>query len=148
MFSRGDGGNQGDEEDSESGERRRANSRARSARYRARNRAAIRAKNCARAKKRYHEDPEYRRRQRELTRIRLYGISPDDYDRLLARQQGACAICKRKSDAVLCVDHCHSTGKVRGLVCRRCNTGLGCYEDNLDLMRAAMAYLVRSRGDA
>ena len=65
----------------------------------------------------------------------------EDYDRMLARQQGACAICKQKSHEKLCVDHSHSTGEVRGLLCRKCNTGLGCYDDESSRIREAAAYV-------
>ena len=64
---------------------------------------------------------------------------------MLAGQGGVCAICKRKFDKTPCVDHCHSTGKVRGLLCRKCNIGLGFCRDDSNLMRAATAYLETSR---
>jgi Recombination endonuclease VII len=60
---------------------------------------------------------------------------------MVAKQNGLCAICKRKPAKKLCVDHCHATGIVRGLLCRKCNTGLGCYEDNPTFLRSATAYL-------
>jgi len=63
---------------------------------------------------------------------------------MLARQRGLCAICK-KSGRPLLLDHCHSTGKVRGFLCAACNSGLGCYEDDPNIMRAATAYLEAAR---
>ena len=71
------------------------------------------------------------------------GISPDDFARMLARQNGRCASCKIRPAETLCVDHCHRTGMVRGLLCRKCNTGLGCFNDSPALMLKAMAYLYR-----
>jgi Recombination endonuclease VII len=68
-------------------------------------------------------------------------MSPQDYETLFARQGGVCAICIRPSAEPLCVDHCHATGKVRGLLCRTCNTGLGHYKDDQRLTAAATAYL-------
>jgi hypothetical protein len=112
--------------------------------------------------KRYAEDPEYRERKLAIQRTyeaahedeinarrlaRRYGISGADYDRLLARQGGVCAICRRRSDRRLGVDHCHSTRKVRGLLCVNCNTALGLCHDDPDRMRAAIAYLEASRRD-
>ena len=79
-------------------------------------------------------------------RLRRYGLSAADYAKLLARQNGACGICKRSGRA-LCIDHCHLTGKVRGLLCHKCNRGLGHYDDNPVFTQAATAYLARSLGD-
>jgi Recombination endonuclease VII len=92
-------------------------------------------------KKRYAEDPEYRKRRlraNEAWRVankdkveasrqqRCYGLSTEDRKALLARQGGVCGICKKKGRK-LHVDHCHETGKVRGLLCGKCNRGLGHY---------------------
>lgn len=65
---------------------------------------------------------------------RLYGITTDDYDRLFSLQHGGCAICgtkeidKAKRRKYFCVDHCHKSGKVRGLLCVSCNVLLGQFE--------------------
>jgi hypothetical protein len=104
-----------------------------------------------RRQERYRTDYAYRERTRERQRerqrryqARLYG---DDYDVLLARQGGVCAICKQKSNRRLARDHCHSTGKRRGLLCMRCNTSLGLHNDDTDRLLAAAAYLEVSRRD-
>ena len=78
---------------------------------------------------------------------RLYGLSPADYDALLAKQDGVCATCGKPSKETLCVDHCHATGTIRGLLCRKCNTGLGCYEDDPATMITSLAYLACGRRD-
>jgi hypothetical protein len=65
---------------------------------------------------------------------------------MLARQHGACAICKRISSKRLCVDHCHATDKVRGLLCWGCNIGLGNFADDPSRLREAAAYLEAARG--
>ena len=65
---------------------------------------------------------------------------------MLERQGKVCGICKTPGKP-LCVDHCHATGKVRGLLCRDCNLGLGNYKDNPVFTRAATAYLEASRRD-
>ena len=72
---------------------------------------------------------------------RLYGISRADYDALMARQGGLCAICRKPSKLRLCVDHCHVTGMIRGLLCRKCNAGLGCLGEDQRALVAALAYL-------
>lgn len=69
-----------------------------------------------------------------------YGISTDDYEAMLAKQRGACAICKSTSEA-LHVDHDHATGKVRGLLCGSCNRGIGCLGDDVVTLKAAVRYL-------
>jgi hypothetical protein len=72
----------------------------------------------------------------------LYGITRAEYDALLARQGGACAICGAPPKKErLCVDHCHLTGRIRGLICRKCNFGLGCLRDDHRTLIAALAYL-------
>jgi hypothetical protein len=65
---------------------------------------------------------------------------------MLERQGKVCGICKTPGKP-LCVDHCHATGKVRGLLCRDCNLGLGNYKDNPIFTRAATAYLESARRD-
>jgi recombination endonuclease VII len=124
--------------------------------YRARTLAYNRAYNAAhreaisaRRRHRWDTDPEYQEKQRARHRGKAraswlkanYGISLEDYELMLRRQGGACAICKKKPDKTLCVDHCHATRKVRRLLCSKCNTGLGCYDDDPSLLRAAAAYL-------
>jgi len=58
---------------------------------------------------------------------RAYGITVEDYETMLVNQNGVCKICNKtcKSGKSLAVDHCHETGKVRGLLCAKCNTNLG-----------------------
>ncbi len=83
-------------------------------------------------------------------RKRRYGITPDEYARLLQDQLGVCAICRRsetrKHGAEICplaVDHDHETGKVRGLLCHKCNVMLGCSGDRASILFEAAAYLRR-----
>lgn len=77
---------------------------------------------------RYQTNPEYRRQKLATRRRNLYGLSWEEYLLLLEGQDGVCAICHQPSDRELHVDHDHLTGRVRGLLCGRCNTGLGFYE--------------------
>lgn len=71
-----------------------------------------------------------------------YGITQHDYETLRDIQGGVCAICG--SDKKLHVDHDHRSGVVRGLLCFNCNTGLGKFEDNERLLRAAIGYMERT----
>src|SRR5688572_1686258 len=76
---------------------------------------------------------------------RHFGLSPEDYDALLREQGGRCAICRLKPPPgqVLSVDHDHGTGKIRGLLCKPCNTGLALFKDRPLLLRGAALYLRR-----
>jgi len=77
---------------------------------------------------------------------KLYGLPAGEFDRLLAAQGGLCAICHQicSTGARLCVDHDHATGRIRGLLCRRCNRALGAMKDSADLFRSAAEYLCRN----
>jgi hypothetical protein len=84
----------------------------------------------------------------------LYGITIQDYERMLREQNKVCAICKSKERIFshvskkpqrLSVDHDHGTGKVRGLLCSRCNKALGLFFDDTALLTAATAYLIQHK---
>lgn len=81
---------------------------------------------------------------RKFNRMKnLYGLSFDEYMRMVESQGGKCAICGKKLSGVrgVNIDHCHKTGKVRGLLCRSCNLGLGFFRDNNDILDKAIQYL-------
>jgi hypothetical protein len=84
---------------------------------------------------------EWARRSRNRRLRSNYGLSIEDYNALVARQRGECAICRKQPEQRLCVDHCHVTKKVRRLLCRRCNLGIGYFYDDPRLLRRAAAYL-------
>lgn len=76
-----------------------------------------------------------------------YGITFEDFDTLYELHQGRCHICQsplERDHKETHVDHDHTTGKVRGILCRGCNHGLGHFRDSPDALRAAIAYLERS----
>lgn len=92
-------------------------------------------------RERYRNDAEYRRKHQERRRktgrgdqLRIkYGLSEDDYQSMLTKQGGCCALCGstsfgRSKSKHFVVDHCHVTGKVRGLLCHPCNVRVGSYE--------------------
>lgn len=74
-----------------------------------------------------------------------YGITPTQYESLLKQQGGKCAICAAKKPGgrtkMFFIDHCHTNGNVRGLLCMRCNTGLGLFLDNPKFLLNAISYL-------
>ena len=79
--------------------------------------------------------------EHKCNRLRPYGLKPEDYDRMFEEQVGVCAICGEESDGVLSVDHCHKTKKVRGLLCKHCNFGIGHFMDDKDRLHRAIKYL-------
>ncbi len=78
-----------------------------------------------------------------------YGITTQKFDEMLSAQGGVCAIfkgeCNRSNSDCLCVDHDHKTGCVRGLLCFKCNVGLGRFNDDPELIRCAADYLEKSK---
>lgn len=75
-----------------------------------------------------------------------YGITLEDYDVLLRSQNSVCAICSKKEKTkLLAIDHNHTTGVIRGLLCSKCNTALGLVEENIDILTSMKLYLETSR---
>lgn len=71
-----------------------------------------------------------------------YGLTLKEYYEMESSQNGVCAICKgRSTDKSLAVDHCHETGKIRGLLCDRCNIALGLIYDRIDIANSIVRYL-------
>ncbi len=101
-----------------------------------------------------HSPKRPKGRQRKSWLKRRFGITESDYNEILAGQGGVCAICKRTPDSLpvrrgrigfLDVDHCHVTGKIRGILCYLCNQGLGHLKDDPELLRVAISYLEKDR---
>jgi len=73
-----------------------------------------------------------------------FGITLEIYNQMLLTQHKSCAICKKHEsefDQKFAVDHCHETGKIRGLLCGACNKGLGYFKDNTEFLKGAIIYL-------
>lgn len=75
-------------------------------------------------------------------RKRRYGVTDEEYQTLLIKQNGVCAICSKTCTRQLALDHDHDTGKVRGLLCNSCNRGLGYFKDSQVLLGNARDYLI------
>ena len=81
----------------------------------------------------------------------LYGITYEEYEAMLEKQNGQCAICGTTDPSAqnnrqhFCVDHCHTTGQVRGLLCDQCNTALGKFKDNINYLENAITYLQQTK---
>jgi len=89
-----------------------------------------------------------RARQKNIRKqiIRDHKITEERLQQLERQADGLCMICKSPPESKpLCLDHSHATGEVRGLICNRCNSGLGYFKDSAELLRAAAEYLDRRR---
>ena len=90
-------------------------------------------------------EPERKAAILNARRLRVYGVSANDYDKMFKEQNGVCFICnkpqRKKVHKHLFVDHCHTTNKIRALLCNNCNTGIGMFEESIQTMKDAIAYL-------
>lgn len=78
----------------------------------------------------------------------FFDLKYEDWLLLVEKQGNKCAICKKSEDMLnrnLAIDHCHITGKVRGLLCNSCNLGLGKFEDNVELLKVAIKYIEENK---
>jgi hypothetical protein len=74
-----------------------------------------------------------------------YNITHDEYLSMFYQQGGVCDICQEPKDDELCVDHCHESGTVRGLLCHKCNKALGLFKDNLASLKRALNYIKKHK---
>ncbi len=87
---------------------------------------------------------EYRQRRKDIRLKSLYGITLEDYNKMFQEQNGCCKICNKhqtEEGVILCVDHDHTTGKVRGLLCKKCNQAIGLLKDSIENCLSAAEYL-------
>jgi hypothetical protein len=92
-------------------------------------------------KKRYKESDKIKSRLRNYSYLSNYGITLEKYNELFEKQNGVCAICGTSTNKPLYIDHNHKTGEVRGLLCVKCNSGIGFFMDNSHLLISAIRYL-------
>lgn len=108
--------------------------------YRGKNRDAVRDR-----QKKWNNKNIIRRKLTNLNGHykRTYGLSYEEVINLISLQNGLCKICGDKLDAnkQTCVDHNHKTGKVRGILCRKCNVGIGAFQENKSIMLKASHYI-------
>lgn len=99
-------------------------------------------KECRNAENRAIYSPYYNRNKHLQKK---YGITLEDYESILNKQGGVCALCGEGPEGsryeVLVVDHCHSTGRVRGLLCQQCNLALGKLGDTTEAIERVLRYL-------
>lgn len=102
--------------------------------------SAYRSKANALRRKRWAEDPAYREKIRATNLRKRYHLTTDQYDKIRRNQNELCAICgcvPREWH----VDHCHASGRVRGLLCEGCNRGIGFLRDRSEILYKAFMYL-------
>ena len=96
-------------------------------------------------KERYDKNKEYYELSNRNARFkRIYGITLDEYNLMVTEREGCCDICGKHytiEGKNLAVDHCHTTDKVRGLLCFRCNIGIGYLQDDINILNLAIKYL-------
>lgn len=90
---------------------------------------------------RYRLNPENTKKVRLRYLKARYGITLEEYSQMFDRQKGLCAICQKPSEDRLHVDHCHATGKIRGLLCFKCNSMIGKANDEIAILQRAIQYL-------
>lgn len=101
-------------------------------------------------------NPEKVKKYQRASNLRKnFGVEISEYDSMFLSQNGKCAICGKNEEfihhrtgkpAMLAVDHCHKTGKVRGLLCKLCNTALGHFKDDISVLLKAINYLEKHSG--
>ena len=101
-------------------------------------------------RKRYYQTEDgYKKKIEKAWKDKGIIFTLDEYNLILDKQNGGCAICKvkqNKNGHALCVDHDHNTGKVRGILCHDCNTSLGKFQDSVELLEKAIQYLEKNKG--
>lgn len=103
-------------------------------------------KECTRKQRNdYYRTPEgYKKKIEKSWKDKGISMTLALYNEMLDKQAGGCAICgatKNKNGTALCVDHCHASGVIRGILCHNCNVSLGRFNDSVSLMKKAIAYL-------
>ncbi len=95
------------------------------------------------------ENPEMTKNYQRNHRLKKYGLTTKDYEAIYELQGGVCGICGLPETSSshggepnsLSIDHCHETDKIRGLLCNRCNKGIGNFKDDIDILASAISYL-------
>lgn len=127
----------------------------RAKKYREENKDNIKERRKSRTAKQVKKTKKYQKEYRKINPSKFkygtlkfnYGITKEEYDSMLVNQDYKCAICKIDrctTGRSMSVDHCHKTNKIRGLLCHKCNLGLGHFKDNIELLLIAIEYLKKS----
>jgi hypothetical protein len=102
----------------------------------------------------YKHEPAHYKKQYVRKIQKQYGITEEEYTLLWENTKGVCKICNATMESALfkntrgvraVVDHCHKTGDIRGIICHKCNGGLGQFDDDLENLKRAVQYLEESK---
>jgi len=107
------------------------------------NKKSNKTKNTQDYRKKYRNGREGKRANKRSQLKILYGMTIEEYEKMLKEQNGKCAICKSRNNNgnSLHVDHNHTTGKIRGLLCHKCNTALGIVNESKTILLSMISYL-------
>lgn len=108
------------------------------------NKEKIMARNRKRIEKIKHTDA-YKNYHKNWKLKNLYGLTREEYDLKLEEQNYKCEICSKEEK--LHVDHCHTTGKARGLICKNCNNSLGLIKENIETLEMMIEYIKKYNGN-
>lgn len=89
----------------------------------------------------YNDLPENKDRRIKVRRLKKYNLSNDEYEKILSDQGWLCPICGGEPTAI---DHDHTTGIVRGALCKNCNAGIGLFKDDINILNNAIKYLKKA----
>lgn len=112
---------------------------------------SYRCRDCDKAKRNsYNKEkgPDHFRKYTIIRTARLAGVTVEFIEQAMKDQGYRCKICNVHQDELsksLCIDHCHTTGKFRGMLCGKCNAGLGYFKDSVSSLRSAIEYLFSCR---
>lgn len=102
-------------------------------------------------RKEYYATPENKLKLRNAHLKSNYNLTHDDYCVIIEKQNGVCKICEKfrlqQNKEYMAIDHCHKTGKVRGILCAWCNKALGAFNDNIEHLKNAIKYLEESKNE-
>lgn len=95
----------------------------------------------------WHRTSKGKKSQRKSQLKAKYNLRVEDYNQALLLQGQKCAICRKEFEGNLSIDHDHRTGRIRGLLCKKCNSVLGFVDDNVDILKAAIQYLTKEENN-
>lgn len=97
-------------------------------------------------RKNYYGDEGRKRKYKHSELLKTFGLTIEQYEQMEINQNKVCAICcKPDKNKRLSVDHCHVTGKIRGLLCSKCNRGLGLLNDEVEILKRCILYLEKEK---
>jgi hypothetical protein len=105
---------------------------------------------CKDCNSKHRKDNYNYKKNKDVSNLKKYNLTEEQIKKMFESQDGKCLICEKQYELYsvrkgLYVDHCHKTNKVRGLLCTKCNTLLGIWNDNVDILSNAIKYLLKNK---